>query len=331
MAIDTIKSTAVLDGAITNDDLANDIAINTSGAITTTGAFTSQGIDDNSNATAITIDSSENVLITKTATGISTIGSELKSTGELLATVNNDACAFLNRKSSDGDIINLRKDGSTVGNIGAFGSAGVYIAAPTSGGSALVFNDNAPILYPAKNNSGTIAVADNAIDLGASGVRFKDAYLSGGVYLGGTGAVNKLDDYEEGTWTPILRGSTGSPSGQSYSQQTGTYTKVGRKVHLQAYISVANIGTGMNGTYAYIAGFPFAVSSGNSNYSTGSFSYLHQLGQNVNSLHAYGNQGTDFAYVVYQNGAGTTSAYLSPAGWGSTPSVMFGMTYFTPA
>ena len=30
MAIDTIKSTAVLDGAITTADLANDIAINTS-------------------------------------------------------------------------------------------------------------------------------------------------------------------------------------------------------------------------------------------------------------------------------------------------------------
>ena len=34
--------------------------------------------------------------------------------------------------------------------------------------------------------------------------RFKDLYLSGGVYLGGTGAANKLDDYEEGTWTPTL-------------------------------------------------------------------------------------------------------------------------------
>ena len=40
-----------------------------------------------------------------------------------------------------------------------------------------------------------------AIDLGNGNNRFKDAYLSGGVYLGGTGSANKLDDYEEGTWT----------------------------------------------------------------------------------------------------------------------------------
>jgi hypothetical protein len=29
-------------------------------------------------------------------------------------------------------------------------------------------------------------------------MRFKDLYLSGGVYLGGTVAANKLDDYETG-------------------------------------------------------------------------------------------------------------------------------------
>lgn len=29
-----------------------------------------------------------------------------------------------------------------------------------------------------------------------------DLTLSGGVFLGGTGTANKLEDYEEGTWTP---------------------------------------------------------------------------------------------------------------------------------
>jgi hypothetical protein len=47
--------------------LANDVVINTSGAITTTGAFTSVGIDDNATSTAITIDSSEVVRIGNTS------------------------------------------------------------------------------------------------------------------------------------------------------------------------------------------------------------------------------------------------------------------------
>jgi hypothetical protein len=46
-------------------------------------------------------------------------------------------------------------------------------------------------------------IIDNDVSLGVSTHRFKDLYLSGGVYLGGTGAANYLDDYEEGTWTPV--------------------------------------------------------------------------------------------------------------------------------
>jgi len=82
MAIDTIKSTAVLDGAIATADIADDAvtadklanSINTSIAVgaaalpksggTMTGTiadFRSTGIDDNSNALAMTIDVNENV------------------------------------------------------------------------------------------------------------------------------------------------------------------------------------------------------------------------------------------------------------------------------
>ena len=73
---DSVDSSELVDGSIdtshigddqvTGDKLANDIAISTTGAITTTGAFTSVGIDDNaSGATAITIDSTEMVTITR--------------------------------------------------------------------------------------------------------------------------------------------------------------------------------------------------------------------------------------------------------------------------
>ena len=51
----------IANDAVTGGKLANDIAISTSGAITTTGAFTSIGIDDDATSTAITIDANENV------------------------------------------------------------------------------------------------------------------------------------------------------------------------------------------------------------------------------------------------------------------------------
>ena len=202
------------------------------------GLFNSVGIDDNADATAITIDSSEVVLVGKTSNTFSQQGVALRANNDSQITRDAGIALSLNRTTNDGDILGLYKAGSAVGSIGASGNSGVYIAAPTSGGSALIFNDNAPILYPAKNNSGTIAVADNAIDLGASGVRFKDIYLSGGVYLGGTGSANYLDDYEEGTWTPSY------PTGWTAESQYANYTKVGRFCYYNAKILVNVVGSG---------------------------------------------------------------------------------------
>ena len=63
-------------------------------------------------------------------------------------------------------------------------------------------------------NTSTNSAYDNAIDIGKSDARWKDLYLSGGAYLGGTAAANKLDDYEEGTWTPVIAdASTGGNTG----------------------------------------------------------------------------------------------------------------------
>ncbi len=321
MAIDTIKSTAVLDGAITTADLANDIAINTSGAITTTGAFTSKGIDDNADATALRIDSNEKVLIGKTSAGYNVDGFEAHPNGETYVSRSGTPMA-INRNSSDGTILNFYKDGTGVGSIGN-NSGGLYIG---SGDAGVTIESTLDAIIP--TNVATGSYTDNALDLGYSTKRFKDAYLSGGIYLGGTDADHKLDDYEQGSWTPTLKGAN-APTGENYNVRLGTYTKIGQMVYIQCYVSVLSLGSNMTGTYGYISGFPFTIAPGSDQYSTGSFPYVHSLGQNVNSLHAYGNQGTTQAYVTYLNGAGTTSSYLSPSGWGSTPTIMFGMTYFT--
>jgi hypothetical protein len=72
--------------------LASDVVINTSGAITTTGAFTSKGIDDNADATAITIDSSENVGIGTTSPS-SIIHAETTTGAELILSRNDTSIA----------------------------------------------------------------------------------------------------------------------------------------------------------------------------------------------------------------------------------------------
>ncbi len=56
---DIVDAGMMADDAVGTDELANDVAISTSGAITTTGAFTSIGINDDATENCITITSNE--------------------------------------------------------------------------------------------------------------------------------------------------------------------------------------------------------------------------------------------------------------------------------
>ncbi len=66
--------------------------------------------------------------------------------------------------------------------------------------------------------------------------------------------ANTLDDYEEGTWTPVIGGSGGT-SGQTYSAQTGRYVKVGRLVMANCFVQLSVKGTIT--TNVQIQGLPF--------------------------------------------------------------------------
>ena len=90
-----------------------------------------------------------------------------------------------------------------------------------------------------------------------------DAYVrlasgTGGVQFNGdTAAANALDDYEEGTFTPVIQGSTGIGTG-TYTAQSGFYTKVGRVVHVTIRLAwSAHTGTGN----ISIGGLPFTSTS----------------------------------------------------------------------
>jgi hypothetical protein len=59
----TVVASDLLDNTLTGAKLATDIAISTSGNITTTGAFTSTGINDDATSTAILLNSSQQVIL----------------------------------------------------------------------------------------------------------------------------------------------------------------------------------------------------------------------------------------------------------------------------
>jgi hypothetical protein len=243
------------------------------------------------------IDTSGNLLVGTTsvnpADNNDASGSQLSSAGTIQTSASNVTPAIFNR-GNDGATIGLLRAGVSVGSIGTQSSGRTYIANASMG---ITFNQTNYIMP--SNGSG--AENDNSVDLGKNNSRFKDLYLSGGAYIGGTGSANYLDSYEEGNFTPTL-GSSSNRVG-TWTSATGKYTKVGNEVTL--HISITGSGMRFSATSGYqaITGLPFsalqpsgsqnyagawsggavAYSSGGSVYLYASTMYLHNSNPNQDS------------------------------------------------
>jgi len=199
----------------------------------------------------VRIDGSGNVFIGNTAefvdgNGTGDKGIQLNPIGLVVSTRNNGISGIFGRQAGEGPIIQLRRNGSAVGSIGTQSADRTYIANANMG---LTFNASSYIMP--SNSAG--AEADNSVDLGKNNARFKDIYLSGGALIGGTGSGNKLDDYEEGNWTPVL---TDGSSVLGTAQVNGKYRKIGTLVHAEFYFQRND--SSSNSATMILQGLPFA-------------------------------------------------------------------------
>ncbi len=187
----------------------------------------------------------------------------------------------------------------------ASGTGTFTIASPSS-------NSNYTMTLPSAN--GTVQVSGNPISgtTGTfSGLIFADG---GGVQFPATqvasGDANCLDDYEEGTWTPTLVGSSsGSISG---GNRIGIYTKVGRLVH--ARFSIINNNTGISG----VSGFwkislPFPNAQGNGGYWGGCVTYNRNVNRSGDWLSVWSSANDSFVYLMANYMNGTESQAVSGA------------------
>jgi len=141
-------------------------------ALTKVGKEGVTGISNSSNATAITIDSSENVLVGKTASNTANAGIESHPAGFFAVTRDAGTPMGIRRNSDDGTLVSFVKDSTEVGTIG-FVSTGFYIQGETDH-SGFRFGGNQ--IIPFRNGADT----DNTTDLGASGARFDDIFATNG-------------------------------------------------------------------------------------------------------------------------------------------------------
>jgi hypothetical protein len=132
----------------------------------------------NSTIERMRIDSSGNLLVGTTdsnvyndATGTGTV---IQSNGIMQLAANNGTPLYANRQGNDGDIIDFRKDGTTVGSIGTEASA-LAIGHEDTG---IKFAHSLDAVLPF--NLSNYSNRDNAIDLGYNTVRFDDIYATNG-------------------------------------------------------------------------------------------------------------------------------------------------------
>ncbi|BAQ88148.1 tail fiber [uncultured Mediterranean phage uvMED] len=246
-------------------------------SVGTLTSFRSTGIDDNADALAMTIDSSENVMISKTSTAFGTAGVELSQNGvagKVFITRSGGEALSLNRLSSNGEILGFYKDSSLIGQIS--GTIGLIVG---TGDTGLGFQTSTgDAIIPQRPD--TQAGSDNLLSFGNTSYRFKDMFLGGNLYIGGTGSSNALSDYEEGTFTPVFV----NVNAPTYSSQVGKYTKIGNAIHCTVSIDVSTGLDTSDGSTVSIGGLPFTAVF--SEQATNGFlgRYINLLGSKATSL-----------------------------------------------
>jgi len=316
-------------------------------SITCNGANGFLAITDEFNsAERLRIDSSGNLLVGTTSTTL-TGNAGFTYQGGITTTSNNGSLsAIMNRNTNDGEIVQFRKDNTTVGSIG------------TTASDLCLTSNNVGFRMDGSNNhiipvNDSLTTRDAAIDLGYSGGRFKDLYLSGNAQLGngynlswggsyssgyptvyatnssggyiafapngnapsanqvrivGDGiefgaASSNLNDYEEGTWTPVILMDSGTSTVSAY----GRYVKTGMTVYATFYAQFTAAAS--SPTVNSVANFPFVqensgtwagVGSVRENSQTG---YQWHVRMNNNSTNAllrrYDNQSSVAVNYVF--------------------------------
>ena len=262
-----VETADIADDAVSTDQIANDAVISTSGAITTTGAFTSVGIDDNADGVAMTIDTNEDVELNNGG---------LYVTGSLNSlTVDKGG---IDRSGNTTRIISGRSGGN-------YADLSINIA-----GTGNAVNRQVYIDY-----QGNVTLDNGNLTIGTSGKGI-DFSATGNTSATGASTANELfDDYEEGSWTPVMDAASNGGTVVT-THQGGQYTKIGREIKATFQCVLNSKGSG-SGNF-YVKGLPYVTGSGTTHYGF-AFGYF----SGTNDEQRGGWAGADTSYIRFNNGA----------------------------
>jgi hypothetical protein len=150
----------------------------------------------------------------------------------------------------------------------------------------LLTNSAQPIVFGTNNTERMRIDSSGYLRLAGGGIQFN----------GDTAAANALDDYEEGTWTPVIGGS-GGESGQSYTNQIGLYTKVG-KIVTASFLCILSAKGTITGDVR-IKGLPFTADATANQRGAGTVGVFFNFATNINWIGLVTTENATAANVIY--------------------------------
>ena len=169
-------------------------------------------------------------------------------------------------------------------------------------------------------------------NLGVNGITTSTGTIvaSAGVAVGGTGAANTLDDFEEGTFSATMS-FTNANGSHAFSRNVCSYVKVGRMVHLQMFVELSSK-SGASGN-ARLSNLPFVPQSTTNGFQFGFVAFNNMTNGGAfdgdkSSMFVQLNPGDATMRMYVSNGAGAITQ-LSDAHITNTTQFRVNITYET--
>ena len=179
----------------------------------------------------------------------------------------------------------------------ASGSGREYGLASSSTGGFGIYDFTGSSYVTFINSSGNVSLKNATTSANGIGITFPATQSA-------SSDANTLDDYEEGTWTPTFTRNSSNPT-ITYTNQAGTYVKIGRVVYASSLIAWS-ANTGGSGANWFISGLPFT------NSNTNAANYAQGVSQDFNGI-TFAASTTQFGGYVNNN---ETRVFLCSGGTG---------------
>ena len=192
---------------------------------------------------------------------------------------------------------------------GSAAGDGFYIAHWGGNNETFIYNkENTAIRFGTNSterlsikNDGDVTITDgNLIVASGHGIDFS---ATANAASPSSASSEVFDDYEEGSWTPGLSGSS-SVTGQTYSSRSGYYTKIGNRVYCDFSLIIGTKGS-YGGSYIQIVNLPFTINGSAYTRSCSTPIYFRTLNQRWCFLGLQQHEGQTKCYIFGVEGPGS--------------------------